>query len=338
MARYGEQFRVTEAALIEAAAYNMWTVDLHNLSRSVLHPGPLAVSPQLLGVAASLAAAIQHELNLRPALRALALHVSVDDKNPDAPAIRFRGQRLNDSRWACRLLANTIMSLDETGMRPDCQEALLAQSLGERGGIVVFSGLPGTGKTSSAAAMIKARAGEYGGYALTVEDPPELPLQGIVVGKRRGYVEQLDATDDGYALTLVEGLRCFPAGCSESLLMIGEIRRAEDAAEAVRAGLDGHLVVTTIHAGAHHQAVQRLVALAREGGEPQAAGIVADCLRVVVHQRIKGNRRGISHFNVDQEEAALIRDEQFERLIHSVARSQAAASAHTARMHGGFNR
>lgn len=311
--------QIDPATLIEACAFNMWTIDTHRTERSVLHPGPTRVPPTLEPISRFLAANIVEVISTAPQKRSLLVAVGEGEVQ-----LRFRAQWLTEGRWACRLLENEVRALRKTGIPETTYKQLMNPSIGLTGGIVLFSGLPGTGKTTSASAYVRERLTEWGGYAITVEDPPELPLQGFV--GEHGYIEQIDASEDGYAARIAESLRCFPAGCRQTLLYLGEIRYADQAAEAVRTALDGHTLISTTHAGASHLAVERLVSLAKHGGEPQAAEIVAQCLRMVVHQKM-GPAKTVSydHVVVSPSDGAAIAKGDFRALIKSASLSRAQA-------------
>jgi len=45
-------------------------------------------------------------------------------------------------------------------------------------GLLIISGAIKSGKTTAACAIIKARLQQFGGVAVTIEDPIELPLEG----------------------------------------------------------------------------------------------------------------------------------------------------------------
>ena len=82
----------------------------------------------------------------------------------------------------------------------------------------------------------------------TVEDPVEFNLP---------MVSQTQI-NPGQGLTYAMALRSIMRQDPE-VIMVGEIRDAETAAIAVQAGLTGHLVISTIHAGVSAGAFTRLI-------------------------------------------------------------------------------
>ncbi len=117
-------------------------------------------------------------------------------------------------------------------------------------GLLLFTGPTGSGKTStmySALCHLIQRDGSSVSIS-TVEDPVEFNL---------GMISQTQinpAQDFTYAVALRSILRQDP-----QVIMVGEIRDAETAAIAVQAGLTGHLVISTIHAGVSAGAFTRLI-------------------------------------------------------------------------------
>jgi general secretion pathway protein E len=82
----------------------------------------------------------------------------------------------------------------------------------------------------------------------TVEDPVEFNLPMV------SQTQINPAQNFTYAMALRSIMRQDP-----EVIMVGEIRDAETAAIAVQAGLTGHLVISTIHAGVSAGAFTRLI-------------------------------------------------------------------------------
>ncbi|MEK7852156.1 MAG: ATPase, T2SS/T4P/T4SS family, partial [Deltaproteobacteria bacterium] len=103
-------------------------------------------------------------------------------------------------------------------------------------GMVLVTGPTGSGKTTTLyAALSEIRTGED--KIITIEDPPEYQLSGIVqvpVNEKKG-------------LTFARGLRSILRHDPDKI-MVGEIRDSETAQIAVQSALTGHLVFTTVHA------------------------------------------------------------------------------------------
>lgn len=122
----------------------------------------------------------------------------------------------------------------ELGMRAEQAEALAAVDESS-GGLLVVSGPTGSGKTTTAHALLRRLADETR-KIIAVEDPVEYRLPGVVQMQiRRDIGLDFDAA-------LRRCLRHDP-----DVIMVGEIRDPETAALAVRAALSGQLVFSTVH-------------------------------------------------------------------------------------------
>jgi type II secretory ATPase GspE/PulE/Tfp pilus assembly ATPase PilB-like protein len=140
------------------------------------------------------------------------------------------------------------VGLDELGMAPATLERF--RRLAERPtGLVLATGPTGSGKTTTlyAALALRDAAAEK---IITVEDPVEYHLAGVTqvpVNRKAGVT---------FATALRSILRQDP-----NVMMVGEMRDPETAAVAIRAGMTGHLVFSTLHTNDAASAVARLLDL-----------------------------------------------------------------------------
>ncbi|MHC4390016.1 MAG: GspE/PulE family protein [Planctomycetota bacterium] len=138
-------------------------------------------------------------------------------------------------------------------------------------GMVVLTGPSGSGKTTTLYACLQRLYQEKDQFAslCTIEDPVEYEFglfSQIPVNRKVGL-------DFSGILSAV--LRQDP-----EVIMIGEIRDVETCEIALRAGLTGHLVLTTIHSGSACEVVTRLLNMDIE------PFVVASALTGVVAQRL----------------------------------------------------
>ncbi len=163
-------------------------------------------------------------------------------------------------------------ALDALGW-PEGELAALRAALRQPQGLLAFCGPAGSGKTTAIyAALREVVAGGAAGAprsCVTIEEPVEAALDGV----DQTPVDRLGGLDFAAALRAL--LRQDP-----EVIFVGEVRDGETAAIAVEAGLTGHLVLTTIHAGGSCEALARLLDL---GVEPFA---LASTLRQVFAQRL----------------------------------------------------
>ena len=207
----------------------------------------------------------------------------------------FRGHRshtVGGPLLALRRIPLVTPSLDELALPRWWRELFLQKEWALKGGLLLMSAPTGSGKSTTIAAVIKSRLQQFGGHTRTAEDPIELPLHGFV-GNGICIQHQVDAADPAlnWETTLHGMMRSYPASSDgASTLFVGEARDETVAVELIRAAVNGHLVITTIHASDCASSIQRLVALAAvKMGDDMASGMVAQALRMVVHQRLVDN-------------------------------------------------
>lgn len=200
----------------------------------------------------------------------------------------FRVQRVDtavDGTWF-RLRRTTLQApalLTLPSRLPAYIENLLLSPELSTGGLILISGQPGSGKTTTASAIVASRLMAYGGFAYTVEDPPEiLALNGW---HGDGYCTQTEVyteMEGGWEASIRDLLRSQPVG-SKLILYVGEIRSVEAARMMIRAASNGFLVITTTFATDLISAIDTLYQML---GTEYATSL-ASVLRVVVYQRIR---------------------------------------------------
>ena len=159
------------------------------------------------------------------------------------------------------------LSLPALGYTPR-DLAQLTQALARPHGMVLLTGPTGSGKTATLYSCLAHLQHEAVNIA-TVEDPSEIPLDGInqvSVNERAGL---------GFAQALRALLRQDP-----DLLMVGEMRDRETASIALQAAQTGHLVLSTLHSNDAPSALWRLVQLGLERTQ------VAHTVHLIVAQRL----------------------------------------------------
>lgn len=104
-------------------------------------------------------------------------------------------------------------------------------------GLILISGPTGCGKTTTTYAFIDYLKQHLGKSIVTIEDPIEYQQPDIV---QMQVNESLGMT---YDIGIKEILRHDP-----DVIIIGEIRDAQTAHQALRAAFTGHLVISTVHA------------------------------------------------------------------------------------------
>ena len=174
------------------------------------------------------------------------------------------GEKLN-----VRLLnpATGLVSLGQLGMSQQ-QTGELKSLLARPTGAIVFCGPGGAGKTTSIYAALSYLAAQQSARAIaTIEDPVEFDIEGISqtqVGAQLSFAEALPVL-----------LRQDPG-----VVMVGEVRDPETALIAMRAGMTGQLLLTTIHAAGPELVIPRLLDLDLD------PYMVSSALGAIVSQRL----------------------------------------------------
>jgi type II secretory ATPase GspE/PulE/Tfp pilus assembly ATPase PilB-like protein len=145
----------------------------------------------------------------------------------------------------------------------------LEKFLRQTSGLLLLTGPAGSGKTTTIYACLRGLAELGGRHVITVEDPVEQIVPGIM------QTEVNEARGLDFAKAARHLLRQDPQA-----LVIGEIRDEETANIAVRAALTGHLVISTLHAGSCKGVFERLLVLCKDHSA------VASSVELVLNQRL----------------------------------------------------
>lgn len=157
--------------------------------------------------------------------------------------------------------------------------ALMSQDLAS-GGLVLFKGPTGSGKTVAAVATVMARLARFGGVGTSIENPVEIEFEGTHEGgfNAVGTMYQTEVDNDRqFGTEIVARSRVAP-----NILFIGELRTAEAMAQALLAAMSGIVVIATFHAEDIMTGVQRIRAMVADAGYD--SGLFSNALAVMVHQ------------------------------------------------------
>lgn len=185
----------------------------------------------------------------------------------------------DDKKWpkmVLRLLNNEVetKTLRQVGV-PDWStnnQLLKMRMLIERPeGLMVLTGPTGSGKTSNLAAvqgdLVRANPNLV---IYTIEDPVEFSQSGVVTAEAEPKAR----------FSFAEAVEAFLRG-GPHVIIIGEVREEEVAAQALRAAITGHLVFTTLHTNSAPGAITRLLDLKCDPYIVSAALIAATGQRLV---------------------------------------------------------
>jgi general secretion pathway protein E len=160
-----------------------------------------------------------------------------------------------------------VRDLSELGFLPEERETFERWLLRPHG-LIVVTGPTGSGKTTTLYSALQALASPEVNV-VTIEDPIEM------VHEDFNQIAANPRTGTSFAEALRHVLRQDP-----DVIMVGEVRDAETATQAIQAALTGHLVLTTLHTNDAVGAIARL----RDLGVPSF--LIAGTLTGVVAQRL----------------------------------------------------
>jgi twitching motility protein PilT len=145
-------------------------------------------------------------------------------------------------------------------------------------GLVLVTGPTGSGKTTTAASMLKHLAATAPAHIVTIEDPVEYRILSPT-----SCVSQREVGRDtrSYADGLHAAMREDP-----DVLFIGEIRDRTTLEVALQAAETGHLVISTFHTGSALQTIQRMWSMFGPEDQAPIRERIADALRGIICQRL----------------------------------------------------
>lgn len=145
---------------------------------------------------------------------------------------------------------------------------------GKQGGIVLFSGPTGSGKTTSLYSLTQ-RFHRDAMNVMTVENPIEFKLPFA------RQVQLNTALDEKMSDVERSMLRQDP-----DVLMLGEIRDHDGMKTALHFAESGHMVVATIHAKSAEETFGRILSMIGTEAKEDALYLLANTLRVVINQQL----------------------------------------------------
>jgi twitching motility protein PilT len=185
-------------------------------------------------------------------------------------------------------------------------------------GLVLVSGLAGSGKTATLAAMVDHVNATRECHVVTVEDPVE-----VLHADKRSVVDQREVgTDTRTAISgLVRAVRQDP-----DVIMVSELREPDAVWAALHAAETGHLVLAGVSTVNVTGTVDRLVEMFEPHRQRQVRSSLATALRGIVVQRLvpraggRGRVPAVEVLTVNSRVAERIADpERGHELAHEMA-------------------
>ena len=276
-----DQLRTWLTAAVEAGAS-----DLHVVAG---HPPVLRVHGRLRQLDAIPLEGPSVRRELEPLCPPHAMKRFQNDKNADFAfeldvqdqAHRFRANYFlsGEQVGACfRVIPSVIPDFRWAGFPEDLARRLA----GFRNGLVLFSGVAGSGKTTSLAMIVNLLNQEGGNRIITIEEPIEylFPRTTESVVTQREVGLDVHTFADG----LKYGLRQDP-----DVILAGEIRDRETAQMALSAAETGHLVFSTLHTRDAKGAISRYADLFPQSVQREIRSQLSFSLKAVISQHLLPN-------------------------------------------------
>jgi twitching motility protein PilT len=174
---------------------------------------------------------------------------------------------------AVRRVPPEMPTLESLGLPPQVE-----RFAADERGLLLVTGPPGSGKTTTVAAILDRINRTRACHILTIEDPIEV-LHGDVEAMVTQREVGMDTT--GYAAALRGGLRQ-----DADVIFVGELADAATARAALTAAEVGHLVISTMRSSSAADTVNRLLELFPLDEQPVARQGLVSVLHGIVNQRL----------------------------------------------------
>jgi twitching motility protein PilT len=154
----------------------------------------------------------------------------------------------------------------------------------EERGLVLVTGVTGSGKSSTLAAIVNYINQHYRKHIVTIEDPIE-----FVHEDRFSRLTQREIGPDtpDFGKALRAALRQDP-----DVILVGEMRDAETIEIAIKAAETGHLVLSTVHTQDAYRTINRIVGVFPPEAQTGVRNRLAENLRATVSQRLLPHASG----------------------------------------------
>ena len=178
-----------------------------------------------------------------------------------------------------RAIPIEIPSVEDLGLPP-----IINQIAAFERGLVLVTGVTGSGKSSTMAAIVNWINRNKQLHVVTLENPIE-----FLHRDNQSSITQRDiGTDtDSFATGLRSVLRQDP-----DVILIGEMRDKITIETALKAAETGHLVISTLHTKNSVQTISRIIAVFEPGEQEMIRVRLSESLQAVVSQRLVAKKEG----------------------------------------------
>lgn len=173
-----------------------------------------------------------------------------------------------------RFLSENIPSFEDLHIPTATMQSLA----GLHDGLILVTGMTGSGKSTTVAALVDWINNTRHGHILCIEDPTE-----YVHKHKKAIVSQREIGTDVRTFTdAVRGaLRQDP-----DVIFVGEMRDTDTIRSVINAAATGHLVISTLHANSASDVTNRIASFFDPSERDLVRLQLRDCLRCVMCQRL----------------------------------------------------
>ena len=211
-------------------------------------------------------------------------HLQVDFSFEIPTIARFRVNVYNQDRGtaaAFRVIPAGVWSLERIGA-----PRIFKQLVDVHNGLILVTGVTGSGKSTTLAAMVDHINENRPQHILTVEDPIE-----FLHTSKKALINQreLHMHTNSFAEALRAALREDP-----DVILVGEMRDLETIRLALTGAETGHLVLGTLHTSSAAKTIDRVIDVFPGSEKSMVRSMLSESLRAVISQtllkRIGGGR------------------------------------------------
>jgi len=210
-----------------------------------------------------------------------------------------------------RHIADKIPSLDSLGLPPIVKRLCALEQ-----GLVLVTGITGSGKTTTLAAMVEEINATRTGVIISIEDPIEYVFQHNLCRVKQ---REIGTDTKSFPDALRHVLRQDP-----DVILISEMRDLETISAAITAAETGHLVLATLHTIDAPKAIDRIVDAYPADQQSQIIAQLANALQAIVAQRLLPKADGTGRvvctevMVMNDGIRALLRDRRFQQVLSMI--------------------
>jgi len=210
-----------------------------------------------------------------------------------------------------RHIPDEIPSIDDLGLPPIVKRLCTLEQ-----GLILVTGITGSGKTTTLAAMVQEINATRSGVIISVEDPIEYVFQHNLCRVKQ---REIGTDTKSFPEALKHVLRQDP-----DVILISEMRDLETISAAITAAETGHLVLATLHTIDAPKAIDRIVDAFPPDQQSQIIAQLANALQAIIAQKLLPRADGTGRVACTEVMVmndgirALLRDRRFQQVLSMI--------------------